>query len=44
MLMEGKSAAEVIDFIDVKYSTQDKKTVGVRRQRRRVAALIDCEF
>ena len=25
MLMEGKSAAEVIDFIDVKYSTQDKR-------------------
>lgn len=26
MLMQGKSAAEVIDFIDVKYSTEDKKT------------------
>ena len=26
MLMEGKSAAEVIDFIDVKYSTQDKRS------------------
>ena len=25
MLMQGKSAAEVIDFIDVKYSTEDKK-------------------
>ena len=25
MLMQGKSAAEVIDFIDVQYSTEDKK-------------------